>query len=141
MSAPSPSSSSFSRPSTPANPIKEGQGLTRLLGAALLVAAMLPACTLPTDPIVQPVASVQAAAPVYPLMARRYGIEGAVRVRFCVQADGTVVDVHIQQSSSSAELDGAAVDAVKRSRFRPAQTASGMRVQSCISAPYRFVLE
>lgn len=113
---------------------------TRLLSATLLV-AMLTACTLPTDAIVQPVASVQTAAPVYPLTARRYGIEGAVRVQFCVRADGAAVDVHVKESSGSAELDGAAVDAVKRSRFRPAQTASGKRVESCISAPYRFVLE
>lgn len=127
------------RPSKPGARLYRGRSTLPL--AATLLAAMLTACTLPTDAIVQPVASVQAAAPVYPLTARLYGIEGAVRVQFCVRADGAVVDIHVKESSGSAELDGAAVDAVKRSRFRPAQTASGKRVQSCISAPYRFVLE
>ena len=106
-----------------------------------LATGLLTACATPSDPITQPVASIQAVVPSYPLAARRYGIEGNVRVHFCVLPDGRVEDVEARQSSGSALLDAAAVDAVRRSTFRPAQTLSGRRVRSCGSIPYRFVLE
>ena len=112
----------------------------RLLPVTLL-AGLLAACATPADPITQPVASVQSVAPVYPLAARRYGMEGTVRVRLCVLPDGAVDQVQTTQSSGSPLLDAAAIEAVKRSTFRPAQTASGRRVRSCVLVPYRFVLE
>lgn len=106
-----------------------------------LITGMLTACATSSDSITQTVASIKAVAPSYPLAARRYGIEGTVRVLFCVLPDGAVEDVKAQQTSGSTLLDAAAVDAIRRSTFQPAQTASGRRVRSCALVPYRFVLE
>jgi TonB family protein len=106
-----------------------------------LVATIFAGCATPPDKIVQRATTLTAAAPIYPKVAKRYGIEGTARVRFCVLADGGVEQVQVEESSGSTHLDAAAVDAVKRSKFRPAQTASGKSVDSCATAPYRFVLE
>lgn len=106
-----------------------------------LIATIFAGCATPPDKITQRATALTAAAPTYPKVAKRDGIEGTARVRFCVLADGTVEQVQVEESSGSTHLDAAAVDAVKRSKFRPAQTASGKSVDSCDTAPYRFVLE
>jgi periplasmic protein TonB len=55
----------------------------------------------------------------YTAAARAEGIEGKLKLRVVVGADGTVVTVDVL-SSVSPELDAAAVAAVKRWRFKPA---------------------
>jgi periplasmic protein TonB len=54
-------------------------------------------------------------------MARRMGDEGEVRLDILVSAEGAVLEVKLKRTSGSELLDRAAVDAVKRWRFRPAQ--------------------
>jgi TonB family protein len=63
----------------------------------------------PTEPI----------APAYPRRARRLGREGDVGCRVVVRADGRVGDVRIA-SSTDPEFETAAVEAIRRTRFRPA---------------------
>lgn len=106
-----------------------------------LIAIPAVGCVTPPDEIAQRATTLVSAAPIYPLAARRYGIEGTTRVRFCVLAEGTVEKIQVEESSGSTYLDVAAVDAVKRSTFRPAQTVSGRGVDSCTTALYRFILE
>lgn len=79
--------------------------------------------------------------PTYPLQARRHEIEGTVVLRVHVGADGNAQEIRVQSSSGSSLLDAAAVDAVKRSAFRPAHAASGSAVDSWVAIPYRFVLQ
>lgn len=55
----------------------------------------------------------------YTAAARAEGIEGKLKLRVVVGADGAVVSVEVL-SSVSPELDAAAVAAVKRWRFKPA---------------------
>jgi TonB family protein len=55
----------------------------------------------------------------YTAAARADGIEGKLKLRVTVGADGSVVAVDVL-ASVSPELDAAAVAAVKRWRFRPA---------------------
>jgi protein TonB len=55
----------------------------------------------------------------YTAAARAEGIEGKLKLRVVVGADGSVASVEIL-SSVSPELDAAAVAAVKRWRFKPA---------------------
>ncbi|MBI2882890.1 MAG: energy transducer TonB [Candidatus Methylomirabilis oxyfera] len=57
--------------------------------------------------------------PRYPESARRAGIEGTALLKFLVQADGGVANVTIERSSGYADLDHAAVQAIKRWRFEP----------------------
>jgi protein TonB len=61
--------------------------------------------------------------PDYPATSRRLGEEGAVVLRFLVQADGRVDDssIEVTQSSGHDRLDKAAVQEAKRRwRFKPA---------------------
>jgi len=59
--------------------------------------------------------------PRYPESARRTGIEGTALLKFLVQADGGVASVTIERSSGHADLDHAAVQAIRRWRFEPAR--------------------
>jgi len=68
----------------------------------------------------EPIAG-QMPAPEYPRRALRRGIEGTVLVRVQVGPDGVPTSVSLVESSRSRDLDRAALDAVRRWRFRPAQ--------------------
>lgn len=66
----------------------------------------------------------RAIRPVYPKRAQRRGEQGEVEVEIDVKADGTVAFVSIIRSSGYADLDEAAVKAVRMAVFRPARTGS-----------------
>lgn len=55
----------------------------------------------------------------YPSSAYEAGVEGAAQVAYTVSADGKVKDVSIAASSGDSRLDQAAMDYVRRLRFRP----------------------
>lgn len=55
----------------------------------------------------------------YPASAYEAGVEGAANVSFAVTAEGRVEDARITQSSGDSRLDQAALDYVRRLRFRP----------------------
>lgn len=63
--------------------------------------------------------------PFYPAALRRAGKEGSVAVRVRVGAAGRAELVEVAESSGFAAFDSAALEAVKRWIFAPAQTASG----------------
>ncbi len=69
---------------------------------------------------------------VYPDAARQSGEQGSVDVSAMIQADGSVADVKISQSSLSKLLDEAAVSAISRWQFVPPVNARGK------SEPFRF---
>lgn len=74
-------------------------------------------------------------APVYPPAVRRAGIEGTVRVRVEVEADGSVRGTTVAVSSGNAALDAAALEAAGGWVFLPA-TEDGRPVASVV---YRWV--
>lgn len=61
---------------------------------------------------------VEKTIPVYPEELRKSAITGSVRVRFDVNADGSVSDIHVIQGSEPAFAD-AALQAVRQWRFKP----------------------
>ena len=77
--------------------------------------------------------------PVYPKDAQKKGIEGTVDLRVLVTEQGTVDKVEITTSSGHSDMDRAAVDAAKRTRFRPA-IRNGERVAMWINYPIQFAL-
>jgi len=78
--------------------------------------------------------------PGYPENMRRAAVEGTTVILVAVRADGSVGEVRLRQSAGHADLDAAAVDAVKRWRFRPAQRR-GLPVEfCCIEIPIVFRL-
>ncbi len=58
-------------------------------------------------------------SPEYPVHARRRGIEGVVVIRVTISPSGEPVDTTIVSPSAHAQLNEAAVSAVRAARFRP----------------------
>ena len=62
--------------------------------------------------------------PEYPKGARQRGEEGDVTLELDITVDGVVSGMRIVASCGFAELEQAAVQAVKRARFTPARRGS-----------------
>ena len=77
--------------------------------------------------------------PDYPEEARQKHQEGVVMVSVEVGTDGSGSDVTLARSSGFPLLDAAALQAVRRWRFEPAQVA-GLPVSSRVEVPVRFSL-
>ena len=86
----------------------------------------------------QPVV-LRAPKPVYPSRARSARLEGVCRLRLSIDRTGRVRGAVVVSSSGHEELDAAALQAVKRWRFRPA-TAQGLPVDSVAEVPVNFSL-
>lgn len=71
--------------------------------------------------------------PVYPGEARREGIRGSVGVRIEVLENGRPGEIEIQRSSGYDSLDEAALQAVRKWRFVPAQEADSGRAIRCFT--------
>jgi protein TonB len=68
-------------------------------------------------------------APVYPRAALEDNVSGEVRVRITVDAEGKVTDTVIVESTPAGVFDDAALAAVRRWRFKPAEV-DGRPVES-----------
>lgn len=77
--------------------------------------------------------------PDYPLEARRLKQQGVVILSVGVNAAGHPTSVSLSRGSGFPSLDKAALDAVSRWSFEPAQTA-GMPMASHVEVPVRFSL-
>jgi protein TonB len=78
-------------------------------------------------------------APVYPLAARRAQREGRALLRVVVSSDGVGRDIRLAESSGTAALDLAAVEAIRAWRFVPARRA-GQATEDVILVPVVFRL-
>jgi len=78
--------------------------------------------------------------PGYPPRARRMGMEGEVLIRTRVLPNGRCDELELVQSSGYALLDRAAMEAVRKWRFRPARRGDE-QVSSRIEIPVRFRLD
>lgn len=77
--------------------------------------------------------------PEYPWSLRRRGVEGTVRLRVNVSAEGLPTEVIVLRSSGFDEMDRAALEAVKAWRFQPARR-SGQAVAALAEVPIVFRL-
>lgn len=78
--------------------------------------------------------------PVYPMMAKRQGIEGWVRVRFLVTDTGRVDKVSILDAQPRSIFDHAVIQCVSAWRFKPG-TVEGNPVNVWAETVVRFELE
>lgn len=78
--------------------------------------------------------------PVYPMMAKRRGIEGWVCVRFMVDEDGRVDKVTVVKSQPPGTFDQSVIRCVSGWRFKPG-TVEGMPVKTRAETTIRFTLE
>lgn len=91
----------------------------------------------PTAPATSQPQPVSAPSPRYPAQALRRGEQGTVMVSAEIGINGVPFSVEVAKSSGSRALDRAAVDAVKRWRFRPAM-AEGRPVPGQVQVPINF---
>jgi protein TonB len=111
----------------------------------MIVAAPAPPgpASAPPAPRTIPASAVQylvEPAPEYPRLAARHGESGRVLVRVFIDEAGLPQQVQVAQSSGFARLDGAAVAAVQKARFRP-PTVNGQPVAGWTHVPIDFGLE
>lgn len=89
--------------------------------------------------IVSPPVALGRIEPKYPRSARRRGREGAVTVDVTVLDSGEVSSVEVVSGSGYADLDSAAVSAVRSARFSPA-TEDGAKVEGRLQLVFEFKL-
>jgi protein TonB len=82
---------------------------------------------------------ISSPSPRYPTRAMQRRESGTVRVQVQVGADGSPLDVSVLESSQSRDLDRAALEAVRKWRFRPAQK-NGQPVVGTVIVPIAFKL-
>lgn len=87
----------------------------------------------------EPPGFVDRVEPLYPRGARLAGVEGVVRLRLRVGADGRLRRVDLLAGSGDGALDRAAVAAATASTYRPARVG-GRAVESEVESTYRFEL-
>jgi len=87
----------------------------------------------PLTPLVQ-------VPPMYPMRARRRGIEGWVKVRFIVNGEGRVDDIRVLESHPRKIFDRPVIRCVSAWRFTPG-TVEGMPVNTWVETTIRFDLE
>jgi periplasmic protein TonB len=78
--------------------------------------------------------------PIYPVMAKRQGIEGWVKVRFLVTETGRVEKVSILDADPQKIFDHAVIQCVNAWRFKPG-TVEGIPVNVWAETIVRFELE
>jgi len=78
--------------------------------------------------------------PIYPLQAKRRGIEGWVRIQLIINENGGVEDVEVVASEPPGVFDQSVIRCVSGWRFRPG-TVEGMAVKARAETTIRFKLE
>lgn len=106
--------------------LAENQGTEEMGPPRFMAVEVFPVCTYrPT--------------PTYPDLARQAGVEGVVTLWIYVNADGTVADVQLYNSSGVNSLDEAAMSAAWNTRWSPARN-NGQPVGVWTSLSYNFEL-
>lgn len=85
----------------------------------------------------QPPRATSKFPPRYPAKLKSRRVSGRVIVRAEVDENGAVREVSIKESSGHREMDQAAMDAIRRWRYRPA-IKGGRKVPASIVQPFNF---
>ena len=128
-------------PSEPAEPSQRPPVPWRAIAAALVQRPAPPALSesTPAPKVEPPLPGDDNAPPTYPEEARRRGQQGTVLLQLVVDASGAVRDAGVLHSSGHPLLDDAALEAVRRWRFRPAR-AEGLPLEQAIVQRIEFRL-
>jgi protein TonB len=78
--------------------------------------------------------------PQYPPLSRRNGETGTVTLKFLIDADGTMLEGHVDASSGHQRLDEAARQALALCRFKPG-TVDGVPERSWARMRYVWKLD
>jgi protein TonB len=94
----------------------------------------------PVDQVANPPLLLSRVMPDYPRQARLRGVEGLVLLEAILDLEGRIED-EIKVLQSVPLLDDAAMDALRRWRFRPARDRDNQPVRVILEVPVRFVLK
>ncbi len=120
--------------------------------SALPSSAPAPVAQAPVEPAAAPIQDTPVAQPLfaadylrnpkprYPMMSRRMGEEGLVKLRVFVTSAGEPRQVELKESCGFPRLDQAALDVVRNWRFVPAKRGDSP-VDSWVVVPIRFTLK
>ncbi len=89
--------------------------------------------------VAQTAEAMQEISPKYPSASIRRGEQGLVIIEARVLADGRTSNVRVLKSSGYDRLDQAALEAVRRAKFRPARRYD-QAVSSWVTVPIRFAI-
>ncbi len=78
--------------------------------------------------------------PIYPLRAKRMGVQGWVKVRFVVDEKGNVKDIKVIDSKPKGFFESTTVNAVSKWKFSPG-TVDGIPVKTLVEITIKFKLE
>jgi periplasmic protein TonB len=78
--------------------------------------------------------------PVYPMAAKRRGIQGWVKVKFVVNEQGVVERITIVDAQPAGMFDQSVIRCVSKWRFKPG-TVEGLPVKAWVETTIRFELE
>lgn len=112
--------------------------LTAMSAAVLLIACGSQPATTPAAIEVPPRAE-SLVQPAYPEEARKAGVVGRAIVEVTVGEDGAVLACSLVTSSASSDLDQAALNAARSSKFAPG-TKDGKPVVMKVKVPFEFRL-
>jgi protein TonB len=107
----------------------------QLLGAKSALANVV----MTAGAVDQPPRAIAASSPSYPARARAQGVEGYVKIRLLVGADGQVVEAKILDAQPRGVFEQSASSAVRQWRFSPA-TYKGQPVKLWVVQTVRFKL-
>lgn len=88
----------------------------------------------------EPLTPVTKIPPVYPMRARRKGIEGWVKVRFEVDEQGRVQQLQVLEGKPRGVFDKSVIQCVSKWRYKPG-TVEGIAVRTRMETKIRFELE
>jgi len=97
----------------------------------------LPVVEITFPEIVSRQEAIHMVASHYPLDLQEAGIEGAVKLLFWVDTQGTPENIQTRESSGNQRLDYAAMQAARELRFRPA-TRNGVAVGTWVEVDFHF---
>lgn len=95
---------------------------------------------LPVAQVANPPLLLSRVLPEYPRQARLCGVEGLVLLEAILDLEGRIEE-EIKVLQSVPLLDGAAIQALRRWRFRPARDHQNQPVRVILEVPVRFVLK
>ena len=113
--------------------------------ACIVPFVLLAGCATPPPPSVDlkaPPRGCNEPTPVYPAEAQRARAEGRVVVSAVIEADGTVAEARISESSGNALLDGAALRVVQSTKCAPFKDPeTGQAMRASFSKPFVFSMD
>lgn len=85
----------------------------------------------------KPISPIQ---PEYPQVAKLAGIQGKVFVETLINENGDVISTKILKSDHET-LEGAALEAIKKTKFSPGLSKTGKKVKASVVIPMAFKLD